>query len=362
MRTCLLALLLLLAAGTASAHKASDAYLRLTVGPDSVAGTADVALRDLELAIGLDRNGDGALTWGEVRGRHPAIAAYVAERLPLSRGGPCALNVTEHLIDRHTDGAYAVLRFAADCPGEGPLTLRYGLLFDRDPTHRGLLSVETQGAVTSAVLSPEAPETTIDLARPPASGFLSFLALGFEHISYGLDHLLFLLVILLPLAFRGDGRRPAVEALKILTAFTLAHGLSLALAVLGVVDLPSRLVETAIALTIVLAAIDNLRPILPGRRWQVAFTFGLIHGLGFASALGPIDLPPLGLATALLGFNLGIEAGQVLVALLFLAAAYPLRNLGPLARGLLPTGSLAALAVAGLWLVDRALALNVAPF
>ena len=240
--------------------------------------------------------------------------------------------------------------------------MRYAILFDRDPTHRGLLSIESGGAVTSAVLSPEVPETVIDPARPPASGFLSFLALGFEHISYGLDHLLFLLVILLPLAFRGDGRRAAVEALKILTAFTLAHGLSLALAVLGVVDLPSRLVETAIALTIVLAAIDNLRPFLPGRRWQVAFTFGLIHGLGFASALGPINLPPLGLATALLGFNLGIEAGQVLVALLFLAAAYPLRNLPLLGRGLLPAGSLAALAVAGLWLVDRALALNVAPF
>ena len=193
-------------------------------------------------------------------------------------------------------------------------------------------------------------------------GFLAFLTLGFEHISSGLDHLLFLLVILLPLAYRGGGSGTALEVLKILTAFTLAHGLSLALAVLGVVDLPSRLVESAIAATIALAAIDNLRPILPGRRWQVAFAFGLIHGLGFAAALGPIDLPPLGLATALLGFNLGIEAGQIVVAVLFLAAAYPLRHLGPLARGLLPVGSLAALAVACLWLVDRALALNVAPF
>ncbi len=195
----------------------------------------------------------------------------------------------ELLIDRHTDGAYAVLRLAADCPGPGPLHLRYALLFDRDPSHRGLLSVTAGGTVSSAVLSPEAPEVTLDPALPPASGLPAFFVLGFEHISHGLDHLLFLLVILLPLASgqRVGGDRPALAAFKILTAFTVAHGLSLALAVLGVVALPSRLVESAIAATIVLAALDNLRPFLPGRRWQVAFGFGLIHGLGFASALGP---------------------------------------------------------------------------
>jgi hypothetical protein len=358
-RALLLALLLWLAAGTAAAHKASDAYLRLAVGPGTVTGAIDVALRDLELAVGLDADGDAAVTWGEVRARHPAIAAYLTERLVLDRGGPCALRVAEQLIARHTDGAYAVARFAADCPGTGPLRLRYGLLFEQDPLHRGLLTAEFAGAVTTTVLSPEAPETVLDAATAP-SGFLAYLALGFDHISYGVDHLLFLLVVLLPAAFREDGRRMAVELLKILTAFTLAHGLSLALAVLGVVELPSRLVESAIALTIVLTALDNLRPFLPGRRWQVTFVFGLIHGLGFASALGPADLPPRELATALLGFNLGIEAGQVIVAVLFLAAVRPLRGLAPLARGLLPAGSAAAAALAGLWLVDRAFALGLA--
>ena len=92
MKACLLALLLCLAAGAAAAHKASDAYLRLTVEPGAVAGSLDVALRDLELAIGLDGNGDGALTWGEVKSRHAAIAAYLVERLAFARGGsPCAL-------------------------------------------------------------------------------------------------------------------------------------------------------------------------------------------------------------------------------------------------------------------------------
>ena len=361
MRSGLVALLLCLACGSAWAHKASDAYLRLTIEPGTVTGSIDVALRDLELAIGLDADQDGALTWGEVKARHAAIADYLADRLALDRGGPCALEVTEHLIDRHSDGTYAVARFVADCPGNGPLRLRYALLFDLDPLHRGLLSAEFDGGVTTTVLSPEAPETVLATGSAP-SGFLAYLTLGLDHIASGADHLLFLLVMVLPAAFARDGRRMAVEVLKILTAFTVAHGLSLALAVTGLVTLPSRLVEFAIAATILLAAIDNLRPFLPGRRWQVAFAFGLIHGLGFASALGPIDLPPLAFASALLGFNLGIEAGQILVALLFLAAARPLREVAPLARALLPAGSLAAMAVAGLWLVDRALALGVAPF
>jgi hypothetical protein len=129
-----------------------------------------------------------------------------------------------------------------------------------------------------------------------------------------------------------------------------------------VVDLPARLVESAIAATIVLAALDNVRPCLPRKRWLIAFGFGLIHGLGFASALGPLNLPPLDLATALLGFNLGIEALQVGVALCFLGAVYSLRALGLHVRGLVPVGSALALLLACFWFVDRAFAGAITPF
>ena len=363
MKAFLLALLLALAAAPAAAHKASDAYLRLDLD-DGVTGTIDVALRDLELAIGLDGDGDGAITWGEVKAGHDAFAGYLADRLRIDRGGPCGLRVTEQLIDHHSDGAYAVARFVADCPGDGPVTLRYDLLFDLDPSHRGLLSAVVGGGVVSAVLGPDSPPTVLDGAAPPPSGLVAFFVLGLEHIAFGFDHLLFLLVILLPLAFRrSEGGPPAgVEVLKILSAFTLAHGLSMTLALLGLVDLPARLVESAIAATILLAAVDNLHPFLPGRRWQIAFAFGLIHGLGFAAALGPVELPPLRFAEALLGFNLGIEAGQVIAAALFFTVALILRRLVPRERAFLAAGSGAALAMASVWLVDRALALGVAPF
>jgi hypothetical protein len=324
--------------------------------------------------VGLDRDGDGDITWGELKARHPAIAAYVQSRLVLTTAsGPCILDPVEHLVDSHTDGAYAVLRFAAACPSAGgPLSLRYGLLFEVDPMHRGLLSVSGAGGVSTAVLSPERAEIALGAPLGWGARFAPFFELGVEHLVFGFDHLLFLLVLLLPAAY---GRAPggawlpvagwspaALAIAKILSAFTVAHGISLAAATTGMVDLPTRLVESAIAATVVLAALDNLRQYLPGKRWLIAFGFGLIHGLGFASALGPMDLPPLDLAGALLGFNLGIEAAQLAIALAFLAAAYPLRAFGLYARGLLPAGSVAALVVASVWFIDRAFAVALAPF
>jgi hypothetical protein len=372
----LLALALtLLAAGPAVAHKPSDAYLRLVLDPGAAPhGSLDISLRDLDVVVGLDGNGDGAITWGELKARHPTIVAYVQSRLVLdTSAGTCELRPVEHLVDSHTDGAYAVLRFVAECPAApGGLTLRYGLLFDVDPMHRGLLTVSRAGAVTTAVLSPSQPEIALEGAEARSAELGPFFRLGLEHIMSGFDHLLFLLVLLLPAAYRRGpsgawlpitgGWSAAVDIVKVLSAFTVAHGISLAAATTGLVDLPTRLVESAIAATIVLTALDNIYAFLPGRRWLIAFGFGLIHGLGFASALGPLDLPPLDLAVALLGFNLGIEAGQVAIALPFLAAAYPLRTLGLYARGLLPVGSAGALILACFWFVDRAFAGAITPF
>jgi hypothetical protein len=222
------------------------------------------------------------------------------------------------------------------------------------------------------VLSPDRPEVALEATGGRLAELARFLALGLEHIAYGYDHLLFLLVLLLPAVFRRDPGgawvpvarlgQAALDILKILTAFTLAHALSLTAAVTGLVELPTRLVESAIAATIALTALDNLWPYLPRARWLITFGFGLVHGLGFAAALGPMDLPPLDLAVALLGFNLGVEAGQVAVTLPFLALAYPLRSIALYARGLLPAGSAAALVLAGVWFVSRAFAIRIVPF
>jgi hypothetical protein len=149
---------------------------------------------------------------------------------------------------------------------------------------------------------------------------------------------------------------------KVVTAFTVAHSITLTLAVLGVIDLPSRLVESVIAASVVAAALNNVRPLVIGRLWTVAFGFGLVHGFGFASVLADLGLPQGALALALVGFNVGVELGQLAIVGLFLPLAYALRGSVFYRRWMMVGGSLAIALLAGAWLVERAAGVSVLGF
>jgi hypothetical protein len=364
--------LLLGLAPTAFAHKPSDSYWSLTPRDGGWTARWDIALRDLEYAIGLDDNGDGAITWGEVRARESAVVDYALAHLTLRAGdASCAARPGPLRVVEHSDGVYAALDFALDCPAAGAQTLDYRLFFALDPSHRGLLRVNAPTGTETVVLSPEQPHHALGAA--PASGwrqFASYWKEGVWHIWIGFDHILFLLALLLPaVLWRENGRwRPAMalrtvllETAAIVTAFTLAHSLTLTLAVLGVVDLPSRLVETVVALTIVLAALNNLFPLVTTRRWSLAFGLGLIHGFGFAGALRDLGLPGDALALALAGFNLGVETGQLAIVATVLPLAYALRQTWLYRRLALPVGSAAVASLALVWCLERGLNVNLLP-
>ncbi len=373
MRSLALALALLVAAA-AHAHKPSDSYLAIRVEGDGVRGQWDIALRDLEVAIGLDADGNGEITWGELKAKRGEIQAYALSRLTLAADGkPCTLEPGELLVDEHSDGAYAVLRFDAACGGRAPAALEvtYRLFFDLDPTHRGLLRFERGSAAQTGVLSPERP--TLRLLAGEASvlaQFIAYLREGTWHIWIGFDHILFILSLLLPsvLVLEGRAWRPAQrfrdtfwDVLKVVTSFTVAHSITLSLAALAVIQLPSRLVESTIALSVVLAALNNLRPVVAERRWAVAFAFGLMHGFGFASVLTDLGLPQGTLLLALVGFNLGVEAGQLAIVSAFLPLAYALRGTGFYRRIVFAGGSGAIALVAAVWLAERALDVKLWP-
>jgi hypothetical protein len=358
----------------AMAHKPSDAYLRLTLeqGSADVRGEWDIALRDLDYAIGLDADNDGRLTWDEVRTRHDAIAAYALARLHLERGGAaCVLVPGRQLVDTHTDGTYTVLAFAAHCPRTGPLAVEYRLFADVDPQHKGLASVRAGDGVRTLVLGSGQPRATVDEgAYGAASGFLAYVRHGVLHIWIGYDHILFLVSLLLPAVLVRDARgwravgglRAALaDVLKIVTAFTVAHSITLSLAVLKVVALPSRWVESAIALSVLLAALNNVLPVARGRRWAAAFLFGLVHGFGFASVLADLGLQPGALAASLVGFNCGVEIGQLAIVAAFLPLAYLMRSTWFYRRVVLVGGSGAIMLVAALWLGERLFDLKLLP-
>jgi hypothetical protein len=376
----LVALLVLLAAPLAAlAHKPSDSYLAIRVDGQADAhamhGQWDIALRDLDHAIGLDADGNGEITWGELRTRHAAIAAYALARLSIAGDGrPCTLQAGEQLVDDHSDGAYTVLPFEVRCPARpAKLTVGYRLFADVDPQHRGLLRLNTaDGGARTGIFSPAAATQTFTLAAASRwSQFVDYLVEGVWHIWIGYDHILFLLALLLPavLVWREHAWQPAerfggafIDVLKIVTAFTVAHSITLTLATLGFVSLPSRLVESTIAASVVLAALNNVFPLFHGRRWIVAFVFGLIHGFGFASVLADLGLPQGTLALALVGFNLGVECGQLAIVAVFLPLAFALRRSGFYRRGIFIAGSLAIVVVAALWFAERAFNLKILPF
>ena len=211
-----------------------------------------------------------------------------------------------------------------------------------------LARIEAPGFGGQFAFTPETRETrvTVGGAGEGGRGTLSFFLLGVEHILSGYDHLLFLLGLLL----RAGGW---FSLLKIITAFTLAHSVTLALAVLNVVVLPDRLVEAVIALSIAFVAAENLflNPVV-SRRWLVSFCFGLVHGFGFSSALRELGLPRQGLVLSLLGFNLGVEAGQALVVALALPALVMLRRTGWEPR-MVTSSSLAILVIGLVLFVER---------
>jgi hypothetical protein len=381
----LLVVALLTLTNTAYAHKPSDSYLALKVEKQFVQGRWDIALRDLDYAIGLDSDDNGELTWDEVRTKHKDIAAYALARLTIANsiaaGEPaCRVELGEQMLEQHSDGTYAVIFFKAFCADYSALKLHYQLLFDIDPQHKGLLKLSNlAGQVSTAIFSPETARQEFSLSQIGWwKQFSDYVKHGMFHIWIGYDHILFLLCLLLPaVLLRAPLRVPlqrshnwvaatsfksaGMEVFKIVTAFTVAHSITLSLASLQILNLPTVLVESAIALSVILAALNNIYPVIQGKRWLLAFVFGLIHGFGFASVLADLGLPQSALALALVGFNVGVELGQLAIVAVFLPLAYLTRKTWMYQKLILNGGSIAIVLLAAIWLCERVFDLRIFP-
>jgi hypothetical protein len=358
----LLAIAIVLLPSAAFAHKPSDSYLTLRPGGSTVEARWDIAVRDLDHALALDGDGDGAITWGEVRARERAITAYAINHLSLGAGGACSPSARPLATVEHSDGVYLVLPISFACPATATsLTIDYRLFFDRDPQHRGIVRIDDGGDRT-LVLGPRDGARTLSIAGGSGPSFAGFLVQGILHIWGGLDHVLFLIALLLPSVLRRDGHtwrpvsaiRPALgDVARIVTAFTAAHSLTLSLAALGVVSVPARLIEPAIAASVALAAVNNVRPVFGADRWVVAFALGLLHGFGFSSVLADAGLHGARLARALVGFNGGVELGQLAIVGVFVPAAFLLRATAGYRRVALWGGSVAITVLSVFWIVQR---------
>ncbi len=376
-------MLALCAGQQALAHKPSDAYIDLQTQGNQVQLRWDIALRDLDLLLDLDSNRDGQLSWAEVRRRHPEIGRAALESLSLqTAGGTCKPGTVSHALVQHSDGVYAVLSLPAECPSKADqVQLTYRMFREIDPSHRAIV----KHGDASTVITPDAKPVNLVLIGPrgseektlasaqnltDSSSMLSHIQNGMHHILVGWDHLAFIVLLVLPaVLWRHKGRwqaaRDARASLKgillTVTAFTLAHSITLSASVLQWLTPPSRWVESAIALSILVAAGMNLFGSKRARWWPIAMLFGLVHGFGFASALNDAGLVGGSLAWGLLGFNLGVELGQ----LLFIALLWPLiwfsRNLKFWSQAAVPALSSLLAIAGGIWLLERLFMISLLP-
>lgn len=295
----------------------------------------------------------------DVTWKQPAMGEMVIHLTPHLSGGalerpPVADSVEAGFVERSW-------RITAGPPLDGQTISIEGL---PETVTDVLVRITTaDGRQVDAVLKPASPTLTLALAKPSGLAVPAYLRLGVEHILTGVDHLLFVLGLLLLVG-------PSWRLVKTITAFTVAHSLTLALAALGYINFPSAVIEALVALSIVFVATE----LAPGRRsdtlarrrpWLIAFAFGLLHGMAFAGALAQIGLPAKAAPQALFLFNVGVELGQLafigaVLALLWLARRTPWRGLlaRPLVARWAPAYGIGGLAA--FWLIER-IATAVAP-
>lgn len=353
--------LLMLLAGNADAHTFAMSFLGIEKVTDtSVAATFDVNVRDLNHLLDLDRDGNAAVTWGELSAASSAIEALVLSRTQLrTADGACAVSGRDAMaLAEHSDGIYVHLSLQLACANAAAsLSVDESRWLEVDPDHRALLEfTATEGSRTQTLLNSSTPQwrmTESSLARAQR-----FLREGVVHLITGYDHLAFLAVLLLALVRRRTSQPPAPlpgvlrRAFIVITSFTVAHSCTLLLAATGRLSVPSQPVEVAIAASVVVAACLNLSRNAGRHGWLLAFAFGLVHGLGFAGALAELASERIDLL-ALAAFNIGIELAQVACAILVVPLmAWIFRN-ARFERVVLPAASLSVAALAASWVIAR---------
>ncbi|MEO1575982.1 MAG: HupE/UreJ family protein, partial [Pseudomonadota bacterium] len=370
----LLTALILLAGTVAHAHKPNQSYVFIDVLDDRVDGRVEITMGDLNDVLGTTLPDDGTATLDDIRDSIPQIQAYVLEHAAMGiNGGPMSMPFTDFGITALPLGQYVSLRFAFENLETPPETieLRYDGIMHARSTHRSFMVIENnwktgtfndEGNIALS-FEPGSGTLSADLSdNSTLGGFMAMVEMGTHHIWIGIDHILFLLALLIPSVVRRvDGRWQPVESfrdaliyvLKIVTVFTIAHTITLSLAALGKVSLSPRIVESIIALSIAVAALDILVPIFKGRIWLIVFGFGLFHGFGFASILGGIGIPPRYMVHSLLGFNVGVELGQVVIVCLLFPLLYVLRRSNFYIKGVLRAGAIALIVVSLYWFIER---------
>jgi HupE / UreJ protein len=355
------------------AHRPSDSFFTLKWENGELSGQIELAIKDLEMLMALDSDHDMKVTWGELKSHKEEIFQYINEKITFqSNKKNCSLTHFDLLVTNYSDGAYATVPFNVDCFESQIVTydLTYNILFELDAQHRGLLNVMSGSNFQTSVFT---SQNRMYHGQSLDIGFwrqlYTFILEGMHHIYRGYDHILFLIALLLPAVYLKKNRKYSpqdsikavmVETVKVVTAFTIAHTLSLCVTSFQLIPTPpSRVVESLVAATILLTAITNIFPLDWENRWSTGLCFGFIHGIGYASVLTDLGISRWRLVTPLLGFNLGVEFAQTLIILLFIPIAFLLRHTFYYRKVILLGGSFITAILSCIWMVEQMFKISV---
>ncbi|NOU98889.1 HupE/UreJ family protein [Paenibacillus planticolens] len=333
-------------ATTALAHTSSTGLSSLNVEGNEILYA--LYLDQSDLIPNFDSTGDNKLENEEVISQKESLESYIQKGLHIDVDSkPLKMEILSMRVAQRdtTNTVLFQLRFTADEVIE-QFNLHYNLVFDDAPAHTSTLIVRSGENLQNDVIDSANRDIMINLPQPKIGAVLwKYFKLGIEHILTGYDHLIFLLSLVL-IASRFK------EALKIVTAFTLAHSLTLFLVASGRVHVIPSWVEALIAATICYVAVENMFVHKAKWRWALTAIFGLIHGMGFAGALAETGLPKDNLISALLTFNLGVETGQIMILCLLLPLLIWLRKF-PWYRKMMISTSCLIFVIAFYWLIQR---------
>ncbi|MBT8399340.1 MAG: HupE/UreJ family protein [Rhodothermia bacterium] len=369
----------LLAPLRAEAHNPGQSYILVEILDSSMVGHFDIMVSDLNRVLNLNLSTEGDLTEEDLLPHLNQIHAYYRDHVRFHAGGQLMpyrfTGIEIHDVDF---GQFVYVHFALEAFDQLParIDVNYSAVVDIDEDHRGFLAIKYNwkagtfgGEQIALIFSSDSQLQTLDLSDNSIwRGFVAVVKLGIWHIWIGIDHILFLVALIIPAVTVRREREwhpvdkfteAAINVVKIVTVFTLAHSVTLSLAALNVVNIPGRIVEPIIAVSIAAAALDIFYPIFGKRIWIVVFVFGLFHGFGFAGVLGEIGVTRDHLVPSLLGFNLGVEIGQVAIIALAFPVLFMLAKREFYTKWAMQLGAVLLIAISMLWFLERTFEFNV---
>lgn len=378
------------------AHTTGETYVWLNVERENITGRVEINLNDLREKLKVPVPEQSDLQEDFLESNRELILKYIKTHFEIRADEtllPVEYTTISVLALPGEEGSYAQYHYQTPS-GRVPdiITIRNSLFVDFNFTHRSLVCVERnrksgqefEGEFTAMVFGSHNPEQELDLThielllRPR-----DFVWQGILHIWIGIDHILFIIALLLPAVLRFErAEQPTVleaegekdgdqsgwsavpsfriafwNILRIVTIFTIAHSITLSLAALGVVRLPSRLIESVIAFSIVLVVWNTFTQQFKESNWFIIFGFGLFHGMGFASVMSDLPFRMVHLIKVLIGFNVGVEIGQLAIVAIVFPVLFLLRKCTWFVPVILQGGSLIIGLVAMYWFIERAFAL-----